>query len=110
MTENPQGNHKVGELIGTRAVFQFQFQDEDGNWLTLDSSKADRDVVTRSQASGLRKNPKERQRILTHVIETYVDEIVGDGEGETSPDAVLARNEEITQRLLEQEKNSSSGQ
>lgn len=100
MQENPQGDHKVGELIGKSEVYQFQWQDDEGNWLTFDSSKADRDTVTRSQAFGLRKNPKERQRVFRHVTETYVEEIVGEGEGETRPEAVLARNEENTQRLL----------
>lgn len=118
VTENTQNDqtawqplerdYKVGEMVEGATVYQFQFQDEDGRWRVFDSAKGDRDTVTRSQAFGLQERPKERQRVLRFVA--CVDEIVGHGEDETSPDDVIARNEENTKRLLQAETDAAKRQ
>jgi hypothetical protein len=96
MTEEPQPDAMISDVT----VYQLQYQDEDGNWINWINPRADRDEVTRIQVSRARNYPDEKRRVIGERRLLWVDEVEGDGEGETSKEALIARNEESTKRLL----------
>lgn len=120
MTENPQENQTTwptGQrdytpeaLVCQQIRYQMHIKEPDGRWMLFGAAKESRDEMTLVQADRARRFPEEKRRIAQEITKTVIDEVEGDGDGETSREELFARNEEITQRLLEQEKNSSSGQ
>lgn len=101
-----QRDYAPGEVIQTSTVFQIQIQDpEDGRWMSWLTPDEDRDKITRIQVHRLLdpEHRGERRRVITRRVIDFVDEIEGDGEGETSAEELIARNEENTRRLLGEE-------
>lgn len=96
-------SHPPGALVYEQTVFYMQIPDETGRWEEWDARRTDRDELTRVQADRARRFPQEKRRVLRRVIQLWVDEVEGDGEGETGRDELLARNEEITARLIREE-------
>ncbi len=98
-----QQSYPSGALISEAESFCMQIQDEEGRWMgPFGGIKTDRAEMTRVQAYRA-QHPMfegEKRRIVRRVLLTWVDEVEGDGEGETSRDALLARNDETTARLL----------
>lgn len=80
-------------------LYQRQFKDPDGPWLDKDMPLADRDRMTLNTAYGLNVEPDVRWRVLRIDIRVFVDEVIGDGKGETSTADLLARTEKITEAL-----------
>jgi hypothetical protein len=96
-TPEPEKDRAVGDLVEKREVFQLQAKEPGmSDWVDLGAALADRDRITVIQAYVLNDRPQDRQCVLRHEIHTYVEEIIGDGEGETSPAELLARNEQVT--------------
>lgn len=89
-------------LIDKEELFQLQGQREDGSWGDLQTAISDRDAITRTQTYRFRQFPEERQRVLRIEVRVYVDEIIGDGDGETTGEDLAARNDFVTQALLDQ--------
>lgn len=87
-------------------VFQLQTRERTGPWNDYQTPVGNRDVLTRVQAYRIKAFPKEQQRVLRHVVATYVDEVVGDGPDETSAADLLLRNDAITEHLLAEEKKA----
>lgn len=107
-----QRDYDLGALIdeATKYVMQIR-QDEDGRWTQFLGAYEDRDDMTRIQAYRLLDVDLkgEKRRILRHVHQIFVDEIEGDGEGETSAEELIARNKANTDRRLEAEEQQQPG-
>jgi len=84
-------------------VFQMQVQQPYGGWEPLGALRTDRDEVTRLQAYYLNEDakgePDGKVRVLRRSVVWTVDEVPGDGEGQTPASDILARNDMIIQRL-----------
>lgn len=102
-----QRDFPSAELAEQKITFQLQVKGKDGRWVDWGVPKADRDEMTRTQAFCLREDPNERQRVLRLVNRIYIDEIIGDDKdgGETPVEELMARNDQVTQELLAQEKD-----
>lgn len=101
-----QRDHEPGALISESEVFAMQVKDpEDGRWYEFLMPCEDRDQLTRIQVHRLHdpQHPGERRRILRRVVQIWVEEVEGDGEGETSAEALIARNDANTERLLKKD-------
>jgi hypothetical protein len=102
-----QLDYPPGAMISDRhSVNGFQMQVQiDGLWLRFDAGRVDRDEMTMVQAYRAERHPGEKRRVLRFesITRVYVDEIEGDGDGETSKAELLARNEAATKKRLEQE-------
>jgi hypothetical protein len=98
-----QQDFPPGALVEQEDTFYIQYQDEEGRWIHLGGMDDDRDRLTRTQAYRVKEYPEEKRRVIRHVTQTWIEEVEGDGEGETSQDALLARNEETTKRIIEEE-------
>jgi hypothetical protein len=99
-----QRDFPTGALIREVTTFSLQVQDqEDGRWTgPWGGVKSDRDEMTRVQAFRAKEDPKEKRRVIRRMILDFVDEVEGDGEGETSRTELLARNDENTARLIKE--------
>lgn len=95
-------------MLDKDCLAQFQFQQEDGSWHDLQTAISDRDVMTRIQADRYKRFPEERQRVLRIEVRVYLDEVIGDGDGETSGEELLARNEQITTDLIQRQQQQPS--
>lgn len=92
------------ELVEQKEVFQLQVRDEEGQpWIDFGTPLADRDRMTTIQAFRITAYPTEKQRVVCHVVQTVVDEVIGDGPGETCVADLMARNEQVTAILKAQE-------
>lgn len=85
-------------------TFQMQVRESGGMWRPLGTPRADRDEVTRLQAYYINKDSENGEdgedgkvRVLRRRVVWIVDEVPGDGEGQTPASAILARNDQITQ-------------
>lgn len=88
-------------LVEKIVNYSMQIQDEEGRWIgPFGGIKSDRAEMTRVQLDRERRWPSEKRRILKHELHITVDEVEGDGEGETSHADLMARNEQDTARLL----------
>lgn len=104
-TDNPL---MIDQPEGTEVVepetFQMQIQQPYGGWEPLSNPRTDRDEVTRLQAFYLTKDkdgqPEGKVRVLRRCVTWTVDEVPGDGDGETPAATILARNDKNTERLL----------
>lgn len=98
MTDQPEG-----AVIENDPEYVLQTRQPYGGWEPFSSPREDRDEVTRIQAYHLNKDPEDMNvRVLKKVVTWTVDEVPGRSEGQTPPEEILARNEEITDRLLKQ--------
>lgn len=98
-----QRDYHSGALIEENTSYVIQVQEEEGRWMgPFGGVKSDRDEMTRVQAFRAQEHPEEKRRIIRRVVLTFVDEVEGDGEGETSKTELLARNEENTARLIKE--------
>lgn len=95
LVDQPEGVEVVNP-----ATWQMQLKQPNGSWAPLNNARNDRDEVTRIQAYYLSKEPDPPVRILKRVVTWTVDEVPGDGEGQTPAAEILTRNEAITQRVL----------
>lgn len=98
-----QRDHPAGALVDEISTFRMQVQDDEGRWMgPFGGVKSDRAEMTRVQAFRAQapETAREKRRIIRHVLQIWVDEVEGDGEGETSLEELLARNEENTARLI----------
>jgi hypothetical protein len=87
-------------------LFVMQMRQPDGTWEIFNSPRTNRDEVTRIQAYHLTVNPHDTTvRVLKKVEAWVVEEVPGYAEGQTPPEEILARNEEITNRLLGKEES-----
>jgi len=75
-----------------------------GGWESFGTSRPERDEVTVHQAYHLNNRPEDPVRVLKKVVIWTVDEVPGTGEGQTDPQIILARNDEITKRVLDEKK------
>ncbi len=102
MTDQVEGFEAEGEPL-----WVMQTKLPDGRWVVDNSPRTDRDEVTRIQAFHLNKDINDHNlRVLKRAVVLIVDEVPGHGEGQTPPEQILARNEEITKRLLAEEENT----
>lgn len=68
-------------------------------WMPFSNPRTDRDEVTTIQAFHLNKHPDEPGiRVFTRRVIWILDEVPGDGTGQTPREEILARNKEIEQR------------
>lgn len=72
-----------------------------GRWDFFGTPRDDRDEVTRHQAYHINNDPDDPVRVLKRVVTWTVDEVPGDGEGQTPTAHILARNDEIQKRIDE---------
>lgn len=103
-----QRDYPPGTLIEEHTLFVLQVKDDEGRWMGFLTPYEDRDALTRIQAHRLREFPEERRRVVRRVLQFVIDEVEGDGEGEISADALMARNEENTERLLKKDRQPAS--
>lgn len=97
-----QRDYPTGALIDERITFYIQARDDEGRWMPLGGVDDDRDRLTRTQAFRAQEHPSENRRVVRHVLQSWVEEVEGDGEDETSKTALLARNDENTARLIKE--------
>ena len=102
------GETEQKEMLVERIVHILQIQDEDGQFRDFLTPRADRDEITMIQVHRAKEYPEERRRVLTKATYIWVDEVEGDGEGETSREDLFARNDENTKRRLAEEDASKS--
>lgn len=96
-----QRDYPAGALVFENVSYVLNYREEDGRWIgPLGSHKEDRDEMTRVQAFRADKHPDEKRRVIRRVEQLWVDEIEGDGEGETSAAELAARNKKNTDRLI----------
>lgn len=105
-----QRDYAPGTVIEERTLFSMQTQHEDGRWMDFLTPREDRDEMTRIQTHRLldADHKGERRRILRRVTWIIVDEVEGDGEGETSAEMLIARNAENTERLLKEDQQPAT--
>lgn len=102
MTDQAEGFEAEGELL-----WVMQTKLPDGRWVIDNTPRQSRDEVTRIQAFHLNKDFDDHTlRVLKRTIVWTVDEVPGYGDGQTPPEHILARNEEITRRLLTEEEST----
>lgn len=91
--------------ITEEIVYQLQLREGEKNtpWHPNGATISDRDRMTLTQAYVHELKPGEKQRVLRIVVRTYIDEVIGDGAGETSGSDLLARNEQVTEALKSSE-------
>lgn len=82
------------------ALYTTQTKRPYGGWESFGTPRHDRDEVTVHQAYHINKTPDEPVRVLKRITIWTVDEVPGDGDGQTAAQEILARNEQITQRRL----------
>lgn len=100
-----------GFTFTDEVVYQMQVQRPNGQWVQFNSERRDRDEVTRIQADDMRRRPDETPlRVWKREVVWTMEEVPGYGYGKTAPEEILARNEEITKRLLDTENKQQSGQ
>lgn len=105
----PQQDHEPETMLDETAIYILQIKDdEDGRWRDFLTPRTDRDDLTLIQADRARRFPGERRRVLTRVTYLWVSEVEGDGEGETSREALFARNDEITERLMKKSQQGNA--
>lgn len=106
-----QRDHEPGVTVEERLLYGLQIQEDTGRWLDFLTPREDRDEMTRIQAHRLQdpKHDGERQRVLILATYVIVDEVVGDGEGETTAQQVIDRNTANTERLLQAENQQQPG-
>lgn len=99
-------DHQEGVEVVEPETFQMQVEQLDGSWMPLGSPRSDRDEVTRIQAYYLNHEKDGesdgRVRVLRRIVTWTVDEVPGDGTGQTPASEILARNERLRTRLLTQ--------
>lgn len=95
-----QRDYVPGEVMWEKTTYQLHYQEPDGRWMLLGAAKESRDEMTLVQTDRARRYPEEKRRIAQETVTVTIDEVEGDGEGETSREALFARNEEATKRLL----------
>lgn len=104
-----QRDYPAGTLVDEQHLYVMQYKDEDGRWIPFLSDTEDRDAMTRIQAYRLldTDHAGEKRRVMHRVIQVWVDEVEGEGEGETSAEALLARNKANTERRLKEEEDGA---
>lgn len=100
-----QRDYAPGEVIDEHIDFILQIQDEEGRWMGFLTPREDRDEMTRIQTHRLLdvQHKGERRRVLRRVTQLIVDEVEGDGEGETNAETLIATNAANTERLLQKD-------
>lgn len=105
-----QRDHVPGTVITEWTLYVLQTQREDGRWMEFLTPREDRDEMTRIQTHRLldADHKGERRRVLRRVTQIIVDEVEGDGEGETSAEMLIARNTENTERLIKKDQQPAT--
>lgn len=118
MTENTapefplmQRDHAPGALVEEHTLYVLQYRDEEGRWMEFLTPDDDRDKMTRIQAHRLldTEHHGEKRRVMRRTTQIWVDEVEGDGPGETCAEELLERNRLNTERLLEKDKEHQPG-
>jgi hypothetical protein len=106
MVDQPEG-----ATVEDPPLYIVQTKQPYGGWEEFITPRSDRDEVTRIQAFHLRKDPKDTGlRVWRRDVVWTLDEVPGHGEGQTPPEEILARNEQVTQTLLTGEKDQQPTQ
>lgn len=106
-----QRDYPPGALMWEEVTYVLNTQEPGDRWMgPVGANKRDRDEMTRVQAFRADKYPDEKRRVIRVVEQYWVDEIEGDGEGETSRDELFARNQENTDRRIAKQKAKAAEQ
>lgn len=98
-------DQKEGFTFEEPPLYVMQTKQPYGGWEPFHTARQNRDEVTVHQAYHLNNGPEQPVRVLSKRVIWTVDEVPGHGEGQTPPEEILARNEQITRRLLDEQKN-----
>lgn len=97
-------DQEQGFSLEEPVLYKLQVRQPYGGWEPFTTPRENREEVTRIQAFHLNKNPDDwAVRVIAKRVVWTVEEVPGDGEGQTPPEEILARNEETTRRLLAEE-------
>lgn len=99
MTDQPEGF-----VCEETPLYILQTKQPEGSWEPHNTPREDRDEVTRIQAYYLTKDINDLGvRVLKRTVVWEVVEVPGYGADQTPPEEIMARNEEITKRLIDAE-------
>jgi hypothetical protein len=97
--DNPEGT-----TVADPETWHMQLREPGGKWVAFNTPRTDRDEVTRIQAFHLNDNPGDTNlRVWKRQVSWVLDEVPGDGDGQTPTADIIARNEENTKLLAEQQ-------
>lgn len=104
--QNPMAvDQPQGLVIENDPVYVMQTRQPDGRWTQWGAPSDDRDKITSIQAYHLNDDPEDTGlRVWKRAVTWTLDEVPGDSDGQTPTAEILARNEENTKRLLEENK------